>query len=671
MGTDVYFGNGLQKTKVYTYAYDSNGQLISCTDWKNNILTKYKDKITEIWNLSTNTLLQSYGTVNENEKVKKLEKIGSSEFISEHFTDEGKRNISTFKSRQQSTNNFFELSKKSMEYDTFDRIITERYYIPAADTPILTKNYYYLNTENGETTTISGIDIITNNATTNFLYSYDANGNLSSVSKNGNLILRYEYDEIGQLIRYDHADSGHTYTYKYDAGGNLLHKRIFAFTTDDNVGIEQNYIAYNYSNTEWKDQLTSYNGKAITYDSIGNPLTFDGYTYTWEAGRQLAAISGSGQTIVYKYNDNGIRTEKTVNGITTSYTIVDSKITSQKTGNSYIYFHYDSAGELVGMNYAGNEYFYLKDIAGNIIGIVNSSGTVVVQYTYDVWGNLISISGSMANTLGISNPFRYCGYYYDNESGMYYLQSRYYNPEWGRFINADDPSILLTGETGLFGNNLYSYCCNDSVNNIDFSGHVPRNNMNARQRYNANFNIIGNNPRSFQNFINGQGRYPYRNMPFGNYYTDYNGCGWIATYNALRYLCERPFLPNLIRSMEQSCTLLLNGLVGVPPWAVTSQLRLWGYNSKFITVASTKSRYWFLGSAKTIKDFQNTAKSVRAFIMLYRTSGGGAHYVFGRYVNSHKNFVFYNVYSKDSSYRTYFSLYGFVSSSQIVFMITL
>ncbi|MBQ1216724.1 MAG: hypothetical protein IIX85_02050, partial [Clostridia bacterium] len=130
---------------------------------------------------------------------------------------------------------------------------------------------------------------------------------------------------------------------------------------------------------------------------------------------------------------------------------------------------YDENGSLVGLNYNGTNYYYYKNILGDILGIVNSSGSLVVEYTYDAWGNILSTTGSMASTLGQANPFRYRGYYYDAETGYYYLNSRYYDPSTCRFINVD--SYVSTGQ-GILGNNMYAYCGNDPVNHSDPSGHA-------------------------------------------------------------------------------------------------------------------------------------------------------------------------------------------------------
>ena len=222
-----------------------------------------------------------------------------------------------------------------------------------------------------------------------------------------------------------------------------------------------------YTYGKWLDRLTAFNGKPIGYDAAGNRTGYDGWTYVWEAGRQLKRMTKNGSTIDYKYDDNGIRTEKTVNGVTTKYTTIDGRITSQTDGTNTLYFRYDSKNELFGVNVNGTEYVYIKNLQGDVTGIADMSGNVVVQYRYDPWGQVESVTGRLADTLGQLNPMRYRGYYLDSETGYYYLQSRYYEPEMRRFINADD--ILLAK---LTDNNLFSYCGNEPINQIDPTGHL-------------------------------------------------------------------------------------------------------------------------------------------------------------------------------------------------------
>jgi RHS repeat-associated protein len=281
---------------------------------------------------------------------------------------------------------------------------------------------------------------------------------------------QYEYNEINELKRENNPITNKCILYSYDVGGNIIRKTEYPYKTDISLGTPIKTINYTYDDSNWKDKLTSYDGKNITYDQIGNPLTYDGYTYAWEQGRQLKAISGNGKNLEFKYNDAGIRTEKKYNGVVTKYHLVGDKVTYEDNGSDKIYYTYDSSAHLVSMNLNGVEYYYIRNAQGDIIGLFDKSGAQVVSYTYDTWGKLISIDGSLKDSVGVKNPYRYRGYRYDTETGLYYLQSRYYNPEWGRFINADG----IIGQTGeLLGHNLFMYTKNNPVNMSDKSGFRP------------------------------------------------------------------------------------------------------------------------------------------------------------------------------------------------------
>uniref|UniRef100_UPI0025C34774 DNRLRE domain-containing protein n=1 Tax=Clostridium sp. UBA4548 TaxID=1946361 RepID=UPI0025C34774 len=181
-------------------------------------------------------------------------------------------------------------------------------------------------------------------------YTYDANGNIDTISQYGNPI-KFYYNELNELIREDNKVTNKTITYSYDIGGNITSKIEYPYTTANPITVAAtSTINYGYTDTNWKDKLTSYNGKAITYDEIGNPLTYDGYTYTWEMGRQLKSINKTGQTITYKYDDSGIRTEKTVNGVKTSYNLIGDKVTYEDNGTDKVYYTYDANGKLLSMN---------------------------------------------------------------------------------------------------------------------------------------------------------------------------------------------------------------------------------------------------------------------------------------------------------------------------------
>ena len=210
-------------------------------------------------------------------------------------------------------------------------------------------------------------------------------------------------------------------------------------------------------------------GQSITYDAIGNPLSYRGMTLSWEGGRRLASVSKEGLSASYVYNSDGIRTQKTVNGVTTNYYLDGNSILRQVTGNDVLEFFYDTNGVL-GFYYNNTPYYYLKNLQGDIVGILDANGTQVVSYTYDAWGAPLSVTGTAADTIGQINPFRYRSYYYDNETGLYYLNSRYYDPETCRFISVDG---IYDTNTGLLSHNMFAYCNNNPVNMIDSTGTGP------------------------------------------------------------------------------------------------------------------------------------------------------------------------------------------------------
>ena len=172
--------------------------------------------------------------------------------------------------------------------------------------------------------------------------------------------------------------------------------------------------------------------------------------------------------MTYTYNSDGIRTQKTVGTVTTDYTLEGDKVVYETNGTDAFWYYYDESGAPVRFEYNGTTYYYVKNLQGDIIAILNASGEQVVEYKYDAWGN-VSIDEAPLETIGIKNPYRYRGYRYDNETGLYYLQSRYYDPKIGRFINADSWEYLCATSTTL-SCNLFTYCENNPVNMVDPDG---------------------------------------------------------------------------------------------------------------------------------------------------------------------------------------------------------
>ena len=181
----------------------------------------------------------------------------------------------------------------------------------------------------------------------------------------------------------------------------------------------------------------------------------------------MASLAENGITWSYTYDANGMRTGRTGAGKTYTYTYNGSQLVQMTVGSDTLRFTYDAAGTPLTVNYNGTTYYYTTNLQGDITGIVTETGATVITYSYDSWGKLLEIDGTLKLTLGELNPIRYRGYVYDNETALYYLQSRYYDPVVGRFINAD---VLVSTGQGLLGNNMLAYCRNNPVKRKDVSG---------------------------------------------------------------------------------------------------------------------------------------------------------------------------------------------------------
>ena len=303
-------------------------------------------------------------------------------------------------------------------------------------------------------------------------YGYDDNGNIASATLNGKWT-GYTYDELGQLIQVnDHSDTrsgenGTTWKYTYDLGGNILKKERFAYNDTTNP-LET--VTYTYGDANWRDKLTAVNGNAIAYDAIGNPLSDGTWTYTWQNGRQLQKMQKLGVTAEFVYNADGLRVQKTVNGVVTKYTLHGKNVVHMTSGTDELHFFYDAQNKPAVVIFNGIAYAYLYDLQGDVIGLVDNNGTQMVSYTYDAWGKMLSKTGTLASTLGTIQPFRYRGYALDEETELYYNQSRFYNPSIARFITADTTGVLTASLKSLTEKNLFAYCDNNPVMRKDIDG---------------------------------------------------------------------------------------------------------------------------------------------------------------------------------------------------------
>jgi len=264
--------------------------------------------------------------------------------------------------------------------------------------------------------------------------------------------------------------------------------------------------------------LTAYNDQEVTFDSQGRLVNDGSWEYSWTHGRQLASITGEFNTWNFTYDANGMRIQRTGNNKTYQYVYDGSQLRQMTVSGHTLYFTYDASGTPLSVTYDGTTYYYLTNLQGDVIAILSGSGQTVVTYGYDAWGNPISFSGMTVPGLRELNPLRYRGYVYDEETGLYYLQSRYYNPAWGRFISAD--AYISTGQ-GVLGHNMFAYCNDNPINYIDPTGNfswlfativigivllipsdnnqVPKYEAAASQKYNENTismreNELGDDP---------------------------------------------------------------------------------------------------------------------------------------------------------------------------------
>ena len=290
---------------------------------------------------------------------------------------------------------------------------------------------------------------------------------------------RYVYDNLSQLIREDNGKLGKTYTYTYDNAGNITSKKTYALTaasaTPTNPTATQ---TYGYTDEDWGDLLTSRNGVTVTYDSLGNPMHYNRFDLIWEGRKLVRAISDDAEDygyndLEYEYNDDGLLIGKTELYLPYYHEFYydGDRMIAEVWESEALFFLYDSTG-VIGMQYwyeteLIGTYWFEKNLQGDVVAVYGNDGTLYSTYAYDAWGNQTT---TVHNPGGMSSPFGYRGYYYDGDLGLYYLQSRYYDPATGRFISPDDMSYL--GANGdIPGYNLYAYCSNNPIMYTDPRGH--------------------------------------------------------------------------------------------------------------------------------------------------------------------------------------------------------
>ena len=291
-----------------------------------------------------------------------------------------------------------------------------------SDTNTSTQEYTYVSGKEAGVTTNLVASVREGNRAES--YTYDACGNVETMverSADGSeRKIRYYYDALNQLVREDNQKQNKTICYTYDVGGNMVRRDEYRYI-ENPVITEAPWKSdtFEYQTGGWRDQLHFYNGQAITYDAMGNPLQYLGMQMEWEKGHQLKHITGAGLDMYCMYNDSGKRIRKTVNGVTTDFYLDGSAILMQTSSDgSRIDFFYDDKGNVFAMKYQNEMYFYRKNLFGDILGILDSHGTELVKYEYNSWGKLLNLTDYSSNGLGRRNPFRFKGYYYDEELGL-------------------------------------------------------------------------------------------------------------------------------------------------------------------------------------------------------------------------------------------------------------
>ena len=288
-------------------------------------------------------------------------------------------------------------------------------------------------------------------------YKYDTCGNIAEIMQNGHLVARYKYDSLNRLIREDNKPMNKTVIFTYDTAGNITERCEYAYTSKDGEELTElacTHYSYDYEG----DRLVNYNGESVAYNVLGNPTSYRGNAIEWQYGTRLTKFG----TTTFAYDGAGRRVSK--GDISFTYDS-NGRLIKQSNGLEFIY---DNSG-VIGLKYGENTYFYRRDCQGNIIAILDSVGAVVVKYKYDAWGNHeAEVASEDYVALAEINPFRYRGYYYDSETDLYFLQTRYYDPEVGRFISRD--SIEYADPETICGLNLYAYCGNNPVMNVDPTG---------------------------------------------------------------------------------------------------------------------------------------------------------------------------------------------------------
>lgn len=477
-------------TVAYAYEYDANGNLCKLADKTSNRTYQYKyddqGRLVGFY--------EAIGETNASSSVTSYDDQGRLHLVSYSkdyaLTSSSANLVTSYKYSYTGKGNLSKLTLTSGNatytyspaYDALDRVYSSSAVMSTSSGSVTnTVTYdFTVGSNSNESLQISKYTSQFGSNNTSYTYAYDANGNITKITLSTGAQYRYVYDDLGQLVREDNSVLNRTYVYSYDNAGNILSKKTYALTAEGTTPSTL-YSTYSYGYTDsWGDLLTSYRGMNITYDEIGNPLSYyngNSYTFTWENGRYLKTASVDSNNLSFTYNHDGIRTSKTVNGVLHNYTVSGSQILTEEWGSNLVVYLYDAFGSPIGMRYRSSTmsegtfytFWFEKNLQGDIVSLYNESGVKVLSYNYDAWGNKTTTwhNNTGANSYAQYNAFTYRGYYFDSETNLYYVNSRYYDSSVARFINADS---YLNANKDLTGFNSFAYCGNNPVSRNDNGG---------------------------------------------------------------------------------------------------------------------------------------------------------------------------------------------------------
>lgn len=470
------------------YVYDLAGRLVSTRDYVNG----YSD----------HAGLKSYVEYTYANKTNYLTDITHYSELGTHNISFDYGDISRFAQMPDAIYRVYwnGLPKVWYTYDTLGRVTNKT----VSNMP---NEYSYIDVDDTHTTTLlSSLETVAGT----YSYTYDEIGNITSIN-DGTYTTSYEYDALNQLVRENDQRAGKTYVYTY-RNGNILTRKEYAYTTGE-LGDVISTKTWGYTNTQWRDLLTNWNGSTITYDAIGNPLSLNGLTMTWQ-GRQLQSLTKGDYVFDFAYNMEGQRVSKTFTNTvtgktrTTEYYYCGDILAGEKSPGATIVFMFDNNGDYYGFTFNGTEYYYIKNAQNDVVAIADANKNIVVRYYYNAWGEIIDCEDETSFGLGDYNPITYRSYYRDGivNTYMYYLNSRYYYPVMCRFLNAD--GLVQTGQ-GILDKNMFAYCANNPVMFRDPSG----------CSYIITMPAVGNGPaKSSGDYVvtcykNNDGNYTYEPVP--------------------------------------------------------------------------------------------------------------------------------------------------------------